>query len=229
MLGRRASRPVSLLPFSGFTMKARAATATKSQAINLMKGIKGKTTCLLAILLCCPSSMGCASRGRHSSNHDLAKDDLSLYRTTNDQAGHELVKTEQFLVPVGSAIVIKGLEFDPGVSTLTRMQERIVQQVFNSLEEITENTVGDTNSTRVAEFKKMEFEIRGYADMSGSGASNAALAETRAKAVLNFLTYLGTPPWRLKATGLRAEDAIPSKAVAETREKHGRVEFIRTR
>jgi outer membrane protein OmpA-like peptidoglycan-associated protein len=194
-----------------------------------MKGMKGKTACLLAILLCCLSSMSCGSRGRPSSNHVLAKDDLSLYRTTSDQPGHEFVKNEQFLVPVGSLIVIKGLEFEPGVSTLTRIQERIVQQVFNCLEEITENTMGDTNSTRVAEFKKMGFEIRGYADESGSGASKVALAEARAKAVMNLLTNLGTPAWRLKATGLWAEGAIPLKAVAENRAKHGRVEFIRTR
>jgi hypothetical protein len=194
-----------------------------------MKGMKGKTACLLAILLCCLSSMSCGSRGRPSSNHVLAKDDLSLYRTTSDQPGHEFVKNEQFLVPVGSLIVIKGLEFEPGVSTLTRIQERIVQQVFNCLEEITENTMGDTNSTRVAEFKKMGFEIRGYADESGSGASKVALAEARAKAVMNLLTNLGTPAWRLKATGLWAEGAIPLKGVAENRAKHGRVEFIRTR
>ena len=194
-----------------------------------MKEAKGKTACLLAILLCCLSSMSCGSRGRPSSNHVLAKDDLSLYRTTNDQPGHEFVKNEQFLVPVGSVIVIKGLEFDPGVSTLTRMQERIVQQVFNCLEEITENTMGDTNSTRVAEFKKMEFQIRGYADESGSGASKVALDEARVKAVMTRLTNLGTPAWRLKATGFGAEGAVASNTAAENHQKQGRVEFIRTR
>jgi outer membrane protein OmpA-like peptidoglycan-associated protein len=154
---------------------------------------------------------------------------LSIYRITNDQAGHELAKTEQFLVPVGSVIVIKGLEFEPGVSTLTPTQKLIVQHVFNCLEEITENTVGDTNGTRVAEYKKMEFEIRGYADDAGSREANAALAEERAKAVLNFLTYLGTPPWRLKAKGIGVKGRVASSAVAEDRKSNNRVVFIRKR
>jgi len=128
-------------------------------------------------------------------------------------------------VPVGTVIVIKGLEFEPGSSTLNEMHKHIVQQVFNSIEEITENTVGDTNRARVAEYKKMEFEIRGYPDKSGSRESNVALADERAKVVLDLLTYLGTPPWRLKATGGR----IASNAAAENRKKHGTVEFVRTR
>jgi outer membrane protein OmpA-like peptidoglycan-associated protein len=146
---------------------------------------------------------------------------LSLYRITNDQAGHEWAKTEQFLVPVGSAITINGLEFEPGISTLTSKQKLIVQDVFNCLEEITENTVNDTNTARVAEFKKMEFEIRGYPD--GSDKVNAALSEERAKAVLDWLTYLGTPPWRLKAAG----SVIAPNAAPANRERPGRVEFIR--
>ena len=36
---------------------------------------------------------------------------------------------------------------------LAPTQARIVQQVFNSIEEVTENTPGDTNTARVAEFK----------------------------------------------------------------------------
>ena len=132
-------------------------------------------------------------------------------------------------MPVGSVIVIKGLEFEPGISTLTPRQKHIVQQVFNSMEEFTENTVGDTNITRVAEFKKMEFEIRGYPDDSDGREANVALAEERANAVLNLLTHLGTPPWRLKAKGALTKDGINANVFAENRDQRGRVEFIRTR
>ena len=182
--------------------------------------------CGLAVLLCCLASLSCVS---DRPNHGPAKDDLAIYRITNDQAGHEYVKTEQLLGPVGSVIIINGLEFEAGSSTLTEMHKHIVQQIFNSIEEITENTVGDTNTARVAEYKKMEFEIRGYPDDSGSRESNMALAQERAKAVLDLLTYLGTPPWRLKATALDAKGRIASNAAAQNRKKHGRVEFIRTR
>lgn len=196
---------------------------------NRLRRSSSRIQCALAILLCCLSSLSCAPPERSSPPLGLAKDDLSIYRKTNDQMGHELVKTEEFLVPAGSIILINGLEFEPGSSTLTQRHKHILQQVFNSIEEITENTVSDTNSIRVAEHKKMEFVIRGYSDDSGSHAAKLALAEARAQAVLKLLTDLGVPPWRLKATGLGDQGRIASKPAAADRNKHGRVEFIRTR
>jgi outer membrane protein OmpA-like peptidoglycan-associated protein len=139
------------------------------------------------------------------------------------------VKTEQFLVPLGTVIVIEGLEFQAGTSKLMPRQEIIVQQVFNSLEEITENTVGDTNSARVAEYKKMEFEILGYPDDSGDNGTKLALAQARANSVLNLMTYLGTPPWRLKATGIADQNRIVVNAGPQETKQYGRIEFIRRR
>lgn len=140
-------------------------------------------------------------------------DGLDLYRVTNNQAGHEFVKTEQFLVPVGSVITIQRLDFAPGVSTLSPTQKTIVQQAFNSIEEITENTVGDTNAARVAEFKKMQFEVRGYSDNSGAPETDMALSAARAKTVRDLLTHLGTPPWRLTVEAMPAEEDRKSTVV----------------
>ncbi len=102
----------------------------------------------------------------------------------------------------------------------------ILQQVFNSIEEITENTVGDTNLARVAEYKQMKFEIRGYPDDFGNHDLNTSLAKQRANTVLEFLTYLGTPPRRLTATA-----ALPSQSVLDRwgKNKRGKIEFIRKR
>jgi len=180
-----------------------------------------------AVLLFCIAAMGCHSSER-KPKATLAKDDLSTYRMTNDQPGHEFVKTEDFLVPVGSVVVIEGLEFESGNSTLNVRDRLIIQQIFNSIEEITENTPGDTNSIRVAELKRIRFEIRGYADEFRDPNANATLAEARAKAVLNLLTYLGTPGWRLQASAFVASRSI-SKLSAENRKNKGRIEFIRTR
>jgi outer membrane protein OmpA-like peptidoglycan-associated protein len=82
---------------------------------------------------------------------------------------------------------------------------------------------------RVAEFKQMTFAIRGYPDDSGTAESRAALAESRAKAVMTYLTSSGTPAWRLKATRFGAEAAPSSKATSVNRPQPGRVEFVRTR
>lgn len=150
------------------------------------------------------------------------------YRETRDQAGHEFVKTEQFVVPVGTTVVIEGLEFESGTSTLTPMQERIVQQIFNSLEEITENTVGDTDEARVKEHKKMVFEIRGYSADTGDRERDVKFSEECAKAVLNHLTKLGTPPRHLKSKGFGSENPVaPHTTTAEGRMKNCRVEFVR--
>src|ERR1051325_3994042 len=150
--------------------------------LNFVKQSSLRSACAAGIALSCLCSMSCVS-------HGASGDDLDIYRITNGQAGHEFARTEQFLVPVGSIIVINGLEFEPGVSTLTARQKLIVQDVFNCLEEITENTVNDTNLARVAEHKKMRFEIRGYTDASDRG--NATLSKDRAKAVMDWLIYLG--------------------------------------
>ncbi len=131
------------------------------------------------------------------------------------------MKTEQFIVPVGTAIIIKGLEFEPGVAKLTGQQERIVQQIFNSIEEVTEGISSDPDAARVAGFKKMQFEIHGYAEKADGRENNAALGEARARAVMNFLTNCGTPPWRLKARGFSSNKVSPPK-------KNGRVELVRT-
>jgi hypothetical protein len=105
-----------------------------------------------------------------------------VYTSTRNNAGHEFVKTEDFVVPRGTVIQIKGLRFG-AECVLTPDTKRIVTQVFNSLEEITENTVNDPDRARVAEHKAMTFEIRGRCS----------------RAVMDFLTYLGTPVWRLEA------------------------------
>ena len=151
------------------------------------------------------------------------------YLTTRDQVGHELVKTEQFIVPVGTSIRIAGLEFRSLPCALTSLHERILRQVFNSLEEITENTVNDQDPARVAEFRKMEFEVRGYSAASGHPDLDEANSKACAEVAMAHLTNLGTPAWRLKAKGL--DPTRPgTTATRVPRPRSGvRVEFVRTK
>jgi outer membrane protein OmpA-like peptidoglycan-associated protein len=191
--------------------------------------IPERTRCLVAILLGGLSAMSCQSPPKEARHQAPARDDLALYRTTRYQPGHELVQTEEFIVPVGAVVVIRGLEFGPGVRTLSQTQELILQQVFNSLEEITENTMGDTNRARVVEFSKLEFEIRAYADGAGSPQDNLALSEARAQAVFGLLTRLGTPPWRLKVKGAGTRTPKAATEPAEDWRRTNRAEFARIR
>lgn len=147
------------------------------------------------------------------------------YKSTRDQTGHELVKTEDFVVPVGTTVAVKGLEFDGPTCTLSPDQERIMRQVFNSLEEITENTVNDTDTARVAEFKKMKFEIRGYSSFAGNPKKDKVLAEDCANVIMTYLTTDGTPAWRLTAKGLGSKTPAARGSSTQTL----RVEFARTK
>jgi outer membrane protein OmpA-like peptidoglycan-associated protein len=150
----------------------------------------------------------------------------AIYKSTRDQAGHEFVKTEQFIVPVGTTVRIAGLEFPAGSARLTPHQELVIQQIFNSLEEVTENTPGDPDKARVAAFKKMQFEIRGYGDGSADAAREQKLGAARAESIRNTLTILGTPPWRLK---ISARLGAPAAASGESKAPRSCVEFVRVK
>ena len=102
-------------------------------------------------------------------------------------------------------------------------------QVFNSIEEITENTVNDTDSARVAEHKQMRFEIRGYSTLAGNRKNDNAFSEQCANSIRTFLTQSGTPRWRLVAKGLGHRKSAAERAAA-TRSIHKlSVEFLRTK
>jgi len=158
-----------------------------------------------------------------------ARDVPAPYRSTRDQAGHELVKTEEFVVPVGTTVVVKGLDFAGPACSLTFNQERILTQVFNSLEEITENTVNDTDPARVAEFKKMRFAIRGYSTYAGDRKQDKALSLDCAKVMAKYLTSQGTPAWRLEANGLGSKGSSARSTAPGTSTNKLTVDFLRTK
>jgi len=163
--------------------------------------IPGVNARRVVTLLCAIATFGCTSPGKGGQFPSAVFGDLSIYRVTNDQKGHEWVKTEEFLVPVGRSVVVRGLQFDRNSAILTAKPRQVLTHVFNSLEEITENSVGDTNAVRVAEFRGMRFEVCGYAGDCASESENVALGRQRAEAVMGYLFRMGTPAWRLQARG----------------------------
>lgn len=180
--------------------------------------------------LCAVLGMGCAApRPPVAPAPKSLPGDLSIYRKTDDQATHEWAKTAEFLVPVGQGIPIRGLEFERGDLALGNSSRRIISSIFNCLEEITENTAGDTEAARVAEFSKMEFEIRAYAGESGNREQNRALAQNRAEGVRQELLRLGTPSWRLSARGFDFRDRAVSPGRGADLGPRNWIEFVRTR
>jgi len=157
----------------------------------------------------------------------LVGGDLSIYRAGDNEVGHDRVKTAQFLVPVGGRVAVSGLEFANGSAALTPRHQEILVQVFNSVEEITENTVGDTNRMRVAEFKAMRFEVCGFADDTASISKNLNLARDRAQAVVHHLVNLGTPAWRFQIQTFAGVSRGTDKPAVVGRSDSRRVEFVR--
>lgn len=152
--------------------------------------------------------------------------DLSIYEASDNQIGHQWVRTSQFLVPVGGRVAVSGLEFAKGSAALTQRQEEVLVQVFNCLEEITENTLGDTNRSRVTEFRAMRFEICGYADTSNS-PRNLDLARARAQAVVKHLIQLGTPAWRFQVQAVGDVSQTPHKLFGARELGSRRMVFVR--
>lgn len=153
----------------------------------------------------------------------------AVYKSTRDQVGHELVKTEQFVVPVGTPVVVSGLEFDSAGCSLSAEQKRILAQVFNALEEITENTVNDTDLERVARFKQMKFEVRGYSTLIRNRRKDAALSQQCAEVVMNYILSLGTPRDHLEAAGLGHATPAARKTAPKSPRHPLIVEFFRTK
>jgi len=61
---------------------------------------------IVAMVLCV-----CATREARPGQARTGPTDVPApYKSTGDQAGHDLVKTEQFVVPVGTSVFIGGLE-----------------------------------------------------------------------------------------------------------------------
>ena len=176
------------------------------------------------ILALAPSLLQLSAQTAHLGGPKAVPD---MYRITRDQAGHEWVKREQFVVSMSESFGIRELESIPGSAVITRADGRVVQQIFNSVEEMSENTISDPDPARVAEFKKMEFAVRGYAGDSPKGEKDAALGERRAKALVDFLTNLGTPPWRLHVQAMDREPTSGDKGRAECQKAPAAVEFVR--
>jgi outer membrane protein OmpA-like peptidoglycan-associated protein len=70
------------------------------------------------------------------------------------------------------------------------------------------------------------FEIRGYADETGSAEYNRRLSEERARSVVNYLNYHGIEKDRLIAIGFGKLYPRASDATEAGREKNRRVEVV---
>ena len=113
----------------------------------------------------------------------------------------------------GEAIVLEGIVFAPGKSSMETASEGALKEALRTLEE---NPL-------------ISVEIRGFTDSVGKAATNKKLSLLRAEAVRSWLVRAGIESVRLDVKGYGAENPIATNATADGRTKNRRIEFFRTR
>ncbi len=116
-------------------------------------------------------------------------------------------------IEVGKAIVLEGIVFKSGKSTIDPASENTLTQAFNAL--------NDNPAIAV--------EIRGYTDNVGKIAANKKLSLARATAVKSWLVKKGVDSTRISVKGYGPENPISDNGTADGRAKNRRIEFYRTK
>ena len=129
-----------------------------------------------------------------------------------DEDGCPDVKPE-IAVEVGSAMVLEGVNFASGSTNLTENSKTILDKVVRTL---TDNP-------------KIEVEIRGYTDNTGSYEGNVNLSKRRADSVKEYLINQGIANYRIQSQGFGPNEPIADNNTREGRAKNRRIEFFRVK
>ncbi len=125
----------------------------------------------------------------------------------------ETPKAEALKAEVGKAIVLEGVTFKSGSTTVQPASEPILSRALSTFLE---------NPT-------IDVEIRGYTDNVGSAKANTQLSQKRADAVRTWLVKRGIPAARIKSKGYGSANPIAPNTTAEGRAQNRRIEFFRTK
>jgi outer membrane protein OmpA-like peptidoglycan-associated protein len=109
-------------------------------------------------------------------------------------------------------LVLKGVNFESGKSTLLRGSYSVLDEVAESLRE----------------WPEINIEIQGHTDASGIAAKNLALSQERAETVRQYLIDKGISPNRLTAVGYGQDKPIADNATKTGRAQNRRVEITRS-
>lgn len=112
-------------------------------------------------------------------------------------------------VDIGETIVLRNIYFDFDKSRLLPHSFIELDRVYQLMEQ----------------YPKMQIEIRGHTDNTGSDSYNQALSEERAKSVLEYLYSKGISLSRMKYSGFGSSIPIADNNLIEGRQKNRRVEI----
>lgn len=116
-------------------------------------------------------------------------------------------------VEVGKAIILEGIVFKSGKSTVEPESEVNLEGAFNTLKDNPDIAV----------------EIHGHTDNVGKAASNKKLSLRRAEAVRSWLVMKGIDSSRIGVKGFGPDRPVSDNKTAEGRSQNRRIEFYRTK
>ena len=120
-------------------------------------------------------------------------------------------KKPEVQVEAGKSIVLEGINFDSGKSTLKPESAEPLGKVLRTLQENPE----------------IEVEIQGHTDNQGKAQMNRSLSQSRADTVMAWLVERGIEPARMRTKGFGPDQPVADNATPEGRAQNRRIEFLR--
>lgn len=136
----------------------------------------------------------------HSENFDIPKG-------AADNLVNKVIELKN--IAVGSKIALRNIFFDTGKSTLRSESNAELDRLVKLMKDV----------------PSLKIEISGHTDNTGSATLNATLSQSRAEAVVNYLTSKGIAASRMTAMGYGSSKPIASNASADGRQQNRRTEF----
>lgn len=128
-----------------------------------------------------------------------------------DKKEFEVLPFDIFLNPVnkGYNLVLTGVVFDPGSAVLKQESKTVIERLSGLLKE----------------YPKIQIEVSGHTDNTGSAIENLDISQKRAKAVFDYLIKSGIERNRITYTGYGSQKPLADNNTEEGRKQNRRIEF----
>lgn len=136
----------------------------------------------------------------HSENFDIPKG-------SSDNLVNKVIELKN--IKIGSKIALRNIFFDTGKSLLRSESNAELDRLVKLMKDV----------------PNLEVEISGHTDNTGSAKSNMSLSQSRAQAVVTYLTGKGIAASRMTAKGYGPDVPIASNGTADGRQQNRRTEF----
>ncbi len=136
----------------------------------------------------------------HSENFDIPKG-------SSDNLVNKVIELKN--IKIGSKIALRNIFFDTGKSLLRSESNAELDRLVKLMKDV----------------PNLKVEISGHTDNTGSAKSNQTLSQSRAQAVVAYLTKKGVSASRMTAKGYGPNAPIASNGTADGRQQNRRTEF----